>query len=268
MSKPRFASQVDVNNNLSRPITQHYLPKRRESTFAKPDHMIASSLSRNSSKNMPRFSLNDMVHNYYLEEARKKTQERNKNSKSSVMHTVSPQNTTKGHRFSSNKISVVYEKTSPRSYLRWKPTGRIFKSVGLRWIPTGKTFDSCTGKVDGELTHGSNVDIPNIHVCKQTLNLSAELIMPRLIKVCEGWEQAHTTKSPMMEPCLDAWYFTKSQDQVKVHHPNVTEVLRNSENTIPSYGINLDNVHLSECGSEAAFYEFKSLALKHSEKPR
>ncbi|GJT71591.1 hypothetical protein Tco_1030877 [Tanacetum coccineum] len=86
--------------------------------------------------------------------------------------------------------------------------------------------------------------------------------------LCEGWEQAHTTKSPMMEPCLDAWYFTKSQDQVKVHHPNVTEVLRNSENTIPSYGINLDNVHLSECGSEAAFYEFKSLALKHSEKPR
>ncbi|GJU08873.1 reverse transcriptase domain-containing protein [Tanacetum coccineum] len=77
------------------------------------------------------------------------------------------------HRFSSNKTSAVYEKTSLRSYLRWKPTGRIFKSVGLRWIPTRKTFDSCTGKVDSELTHGSNVDIPNIHVCKQTLDLSA-----------------------------------------------------------------------------------------------
>ncbi|GJW80255.1 hypothetical protein Tco_0144230 [Tanacetum coccineum] len=34
------------------------------------------------------------------------------------------------------------------------------------------------------------------------------------------------------------------------------------------YVINLDNVHLSECGSEAAFYELKGLALKHSEKPR
>ncbi|GJR77607.1 hypothetical protein Tco_0089972 [Tanacetum coccineum] len=98
MSKPRFASQVDVNNNLSRPVTQHYLPKRRESAFAKPDHMIASSSSRNSSKNMPRFSSNDMVHNYYQEEARKKTQERNRNSKSSVMHTASPQNTTKGSK--------------------------------------------------------------------------------------------------------------------------------------------------------------------------
>ncbi|GJV52731.1 hypothetical protein Tco_1448472 [Tanacetum coccineum] len=32
--------------------------------------------SRNSSKNMPRFSSNDMVHNHYLDEARKKTQEK------------------------------------------------------------------------------------------------------------------------------------------------------------------------------------------------
>ncbi|GJU91099.1 hypothetical protein Tco_1303522 [Tanacetum coccineum] len=64
-----------------------------------------------------------------------------------------------GHRFSPNKTSAVYEKTSPRSDLRWKPTGRIFKSVGLRWIPTGKLFDSCTSKVDSEPPHGSNVDI-------------------------------------------------------------------------------------------------------------
>ncbi|GJU08332.1 hypothetical protein Tco_1124762 [Tanacetum coccineum] len=49
-------------------------------------------------------------------------------------------------RFSPNKTSAVYEKTSPRSDLRWKPTGRIFKSVGLRWIRTGKLFDSCTSK--------------------------------------------------------------------------------------------------------------------------
>ncbi|GKD15132.1 hypothetical protein Tco_1199539 [Tanacetum coccineum] len=94
--------------------------------------MIASNSSRNSSKNMPRFSSNDMVHNYYQEEARKKTQEINKNSKSSVMHTASPQNTTKG-----------------------------------------KLFDSCTSKVDSEPPYGSNVDIPNIHECKQTLDVSA-----------------------------------------------------------------------------------------------
>ncbi|GJR53148.1 hypothetical protein Tco_1403669 [Tanacetum coccineum] len=72
MSKQRFASQVDVNKNLSKPVTQHYFPKKTESAFAKPDHMIASSSSRNSSKNMPRFSSNDMVHNHYLDVAKKK----------------------------------------------------------------------------------------------------------------------------------------------------------------------------------------------------
>ncbi|GJT85913.1 hypothetical protein Tco_1067630 [Tanacetum coccineum] len=278
MSKQRFASQVDVSNNLSRPVTQHYLPKRRESVSTKPNHMIASSESRDSSKNMPRFSSNDMVHNHYLDEARKKTQERDRNSKTSVMPSARFQSTADGskpkprstnhstrslpvsksscvtitavpkadhskssssfsdskhfvcstchkcvfnanhdacitkllkevnshakiqshktrnsnkpvdqkshtqkpgrqiftgHRFSPNKTSAVYEKTSPRSDLRWKPTGRIFKSVGLRWIPTGKLFDSCTSKVDSEPPHGSNVDIPNIHECKQTLDVSA-----------------------------------------------------------------------------------------------
>ncbi|GJW26128.1 hypothetical protein Tco_0039939 [Tanacetum coccineum] len=278
MSKQRFASQVDVNKNLSKPVTQHYLPKKTESTFAKPDHMIASSSSRNSSKNMPRFSSNDMVHNHYLDVAKKKIQERDRNSTTSVPTSARIQTTTDdskpnprsnnqtsrslpvsksshvtitvvpkadhskssssfsdsknfvcsichkcvfnanhdacitkllkevnsraktqsnkttnsnklvdqkshtqkpsrqifiGHRFSPNTTSVVHEKTSPRSDLRWKPTGRIFESVGLRWIPTGKLFDSCTSKVDSEPPHGSNVDIPNIHACKQTLDVSA-----------------------------------------------------------------------------------------------
>ncbi|GJU53296.1 hypothetical protein Tco_1227010 [Tanacetum coccineum] len=249
MSKQRFASQVDVNNNLSRPVTQHYLPKRRESVFVKPDHMIASGESRNSSKNMPRFSSNDMVHNHYLNKARKKTQERDKNSKTNVMPSARFQSTTdgskpkprstghstrslpvsksscvtkavvpianhskssssfsdskhfvcstchkcvfnanhdacvtkflkeifKGHRFSPNKTSAVYEKTSPRSDLRWKPMGRIFKTIGLRWVPTGKILASCTSKDDSEPTHGLNIDIPTIHECKQTLDLSAEV---------------------------------------------------------------------------------------------
>ncbi|GJW64821.1 hypothetical protein Tco_0116705 [Tanacetum coccineum] len=36
-----------------------------------------------------------------------------------------------GHRFSPNKTSAVYEKTSPRSDLRWKPSGKNFQPVGL-----------------------------------------------------------------------------------------------------------------------------------------
>nr|GEV63551.1 hypothetical protein [Tanacetum cinerariifolium] len=73
ISKPRYDSQVDVNYDLSKPVTTYYLPKEREAASAKPHHMIASSNSRISSKNMPRFSSNDMVHNHYLEEAKKKT---------------------------------------------------------------------------------------------------------------------------------------------------------------------------------------------------
>nr|GFC19980.1 hypothetical protein [Tanacetum cinerariifolium] len=54
----------------------------------------ASSSSRNNSKNMPRFSSNDMVHNHYLYEAKKKTRDRHRNSKPSVMTSARVQSTT------------------------------------------------------------------------------------------------------------------------------------------------------------------------------
>ncbi|GKB57866.1 hypothetical protein Tco_0914052 [Tanacetum coccineum] len=93
-SKPRFASQVDVNNVLSKPVTPHYLPKVREYVLAKPHHVIAPGSSRNSQEES--YGSNDMAHNHYLEEARKKTQERNRNSKPSVMPYVRLQNTANG----------------------------------------------------------------------------------------------------------------------------------------------------------------------------
>nr|GEV21788.1 hypothetical protein [Tanacetum cinerariifolium] len=80
----------------------------------------------------------------------------------------------KGHRFSIKKTSVVHEKTiTPRSCLRWKPMGKIFKTVGLRWVPTGKIFTSSTTKVDSDPINGSNKDITNQYECKQTLDVSA-----------------------------------------------------------------------------------------------
>ncbi|GKD87429.1 hypothetical protein Tco_1358583, partial [Tanacetum coccineum] len=279
ISKPRFASQVDVNNDLSKPVTTHYLPKEIESAVVKPHHVIASRESRNSSKNMPRFSSNDMVHNHYLDEARKNTQEKGRNSKPSVMPSAKSQSTAndckpkprinnqksrnwpasktsyvttktvtiaehsrnsriffdskhfvcstcqkcvfnanhdqyvtkflnevnshakvpssktttrnkpveqtsfakkperqipQGHRFSIKKTSAVHEKTmTPRSCLRWKPTGKIFKTVGLRWVPIGDIFESSTTKVDSEPPNGSNEDITNPYECEQTLNTSA-----------------------------------------------------------------------------------------------
>ncbi|GJV66236.1 hypothetical protein Tco_1477064 [Tanacetum coccineum] len=68
------------------------------------EHKVAKLLKENetlkeickendSSKNMPRFSSNDMVHNHYLDEARKKTQEKGENSEPSVMPSAKSQST-------------------------------------------------------------------------------------------------------------------------------------------------------------------------------
>ncbi|GJV27380.1 hypothetical protein Tco_1383828 [Tanacetum coccineum] len=85
-----------------------------------------------------------------------------------------------GQRFSLNKSSVVHEKpNTPRSFLRWIPTGRIFKLAGLRWIPTGKMFITDTTKVDNEPLNGSNEDITNPYECDKTLNVSAGLALQR-----------------------------------------------------------------------------------------
>ncbi|GJY96539.1 hypothetical protein Tco_0513449 [Tanacetum coccineum] len=253
------------------------MPKVRESVFVKPHHAIASSSSRNSSKEL--YGSNDMAHKYYLEEAKKKGQERDRKLTTSVMPSAKSQNTTKsckskprsnnqtsrvlptsksscptitampkadhsrnsspfydfkhfvcstcqkcvfnahhdacttkflkevnshakiqpnkarnsnkpvdptshtqkpgrkivtGHSVSPNKSSAVHEKTNtPRSYLRWIPTGRIFNTAGLKWVLTGKAFTSSTTKVDCELPNGSNDYITNPYKCDQTLNVSA-----------------------------------------------------------------------------------------------
>ncbi|GJX71141.1 hypothetical protein Tco_0308312, partial [Tanacetum coccineum] len=220
ISKEQFASQVDVSNDLSKPVTAHYLPKRREYAPAKPHYMIATSSSR--------YSSNDIVHNHYLEEAKKKAQEHSRNSRnfSDSKHFVcstcqkcvfnanhdscvikflkevnsrakvpSNKKTTrnkpvkqtrfakkperqilKGHMFSIKNTSIVHKKTmTPRSCLRWKPTGRIFKTIGLRWVPTGKIFAFSTNKVDSEPPNGSKEDITNQCESEQALDVSADI---------------------------------------------------------------------------------------------
>ncbi|GKB95515.1 hypothetical protein Tco_0981652 [Tanacetum coccineum] len=273
ISRPRFASQVDEKNDLSKTVTPHYLPKVRESAAAKPHQVNAPNYSRNSHKES--YGSNDMVHAYFLENARKMTQDKTRipnhrdmastiahctpnactpkprniyrsspvskcsggmsngvplvdhsrnssffldskefvcsichkyifntnhddcitkilnkvNSRAKVQslkirnnNPVEPKNHTHkpgrqigiGQRFSLNKSSAVHEKpNTPRSCLRWKPTGRIFKTVSLRWIPTGKMFTDSTTKVDSEPPNGSNDDITNPYECNQTLYFSA-----------------------------------------------------------------------------------------------
>ncbi|GJY72674.1 hypothetical protein Tco_0476377 [Tanacetum coccineum] len=117
ISKPWFAYQVNVNNDLSKPVTTHYLPKGKESACAKPHHMIAPSSSR--------YSSNDMVHNHYLEEAKKKTQESGRTSRPSVMPSARSQSTANGSKpksrinnqksrnWPASKTSYVTTKTVP-----------------------------------------------------------------------------------------------------------------------------------------------------------
>ncbi|GJR35912.1 hypothetical protein Tco_1211596 [Tanacetum coccineum] len=70
-----------LRNMISqKPLTPHSWPQVRQYDFAKLDHVNALVPSRNSSKGVsflsPKESVgsNDMVHNYYLEEAKKKAQ--------------------------------------------------------------------------------------------------------------------------------------------------------------------------------------------------
>nr|GEV83653.1 hypothetical protein [Tanacetum cinerariifolium] len=258
--QPKFNNEGKVVQNAEEyhdAFTTHYLPKEREATSAKPHHIIASSNSRISSRNMSKFSSNDMVYNHYLV-YKVGRQERSRNSEPSLIPSARLQSTTNGskpmprrktqtsrnwpasknsfvttktvpiaehsrnsrtdscvtkfpnevnsrakvpsnktpkrnkpveqirvpnkqerqiptgHRFSIQKTSIVQKKTmSPRSYLRWKPTGKIFKTVGLRWVPTGRILTSSTTKVDSEPLNGSNVDITNQYECEQTLDVSA-----------------------------------------------------------------------------------------------
>nr|GEY32319.1 hypothetical protein [Tanacetum cinerariifolium] len=86
ISKPRFASQVDVKHNFLKPVTLYYLPNFRESAPAKPHHVNAPSSSRNYQKES--YGSNDMAHNHFLEEARKKTQDKNWNLKHKEMPSV------------------------------------------------------------------------------------------------------------------------------------------------------------------------------------
>ncbi|GJR74114.1 retrovirus-related pol polyprotein from transposon TNT 1-94 [Tanacetum coccineum] len=74
--RPQFASQVDEKNDLSKTVTPHYLPKVRESAASKPHQVNAPNYSRNSHKEL--YGSNDMVHAYFLEDARKMTQDKTK----------------------------------------------------------------------------------------------------------------------------------------------------------------------------------------------
>ncbi|GKE29719.1 hypothetical protein Tco_1445103 [Tanacetum coccineum] len=88
--------------------------------------MTTSSESRNSSKNMPRFSSNDMVHNHYLEEAKKKTQERGRNSRPSMMPSARSQSTANG-----SKLKPMINNEKSRNWPAFKTSYVTTKTVPI-----------------------------------------------------------------------------------------------------------------------------------------
>ncbi|GKE79394.1 hypothetical protein Tco_1545514 [Tanacetum coccineum] len=133
---------------------------------------------------MPRFSSNDMIHNHYLEEATKKTQESGRNSRPSVMPSAKSQSTANGSKpkprcntqtsrnWLASKTSYVTTKTvpieeHPRNFRNFSDSKYFVCSTcqkcvfnakkperqipeGHRWVPTGKILTSSTTKVNRE----------------------------------------------------------------------------------------------------------------------
>ncbi|GJU97572.1 hypothetical protein Tco_1326843 [Tanacetum coccineum] len=91
MTREKVFAHVALKNELRK--LKGKSMDTKESTPAKPHHVNAPSSSRNSQKES--YGSNDMAHKYYLEEAKKKGQERDKKSTTSVMPSAKSYNTTK-----------------------------------------------------------------------------------------------------------------------------------------------------------------------------
>ncbi|GJT69841.1 hypothetical protein Tco_1029127 [Tanacetum coccineum] len=98
---------VDVSNDFTKPVTPHSWSQVKKSSFAKPYHVNAPGPSGNRQKHVsfqsPReyVGSNNMVHNYYLEEAKNKAQlqkDKALNAKPSVQQPARLPNTANGNK--------------------------------------------------------------------------------------------------------------------------------------------------------------------------
>nr|GFA95331.1 hypothetical protein [Tanacetum cinerariifolium] len=152
----------------------------------------------------PRNSRNDSCVTKFLKEVNlrakvpsNKTPKRNKPVEQICVPNKQERQIPAGDRFSIQKTSVVQKKTmTPRCCLRWKLTGKIFKTVGLRWVPIGKIFASSTTKVDNEPLNGSDAYITNQYECEQTLDVSAGTL-----NLCAG--TSFNPKEEGLRVCLE-----------------------------------------------------------------
>ncbi|GJY09890.1 hypothetical protein Tco_0378075 [Tanacetum coccineum] len=141
-----------------------------------------------------------MVHNYYLEEAKKKRQiqkEQALNSKPSVLKSARLPNTANGSKPKprnsyqqprncppsmssrvSNKVVNIAE--PPRNS---KP---FLNSKNLAWIPTGRTVGTCLNINDSVIPLGTETCTPNTVICANSSSLSADVPVSRTSKYGES----------------------------------------------------------------------------------
>ncbi|GKA31095.1 hypothetical protein Tco_0717400 [Tanacetum coccineum] len=180
LPRHRIASQVGVSHDLTKPVTLHYWPQVRKSSFAKPYDVNAPGPSRNSPKHVsfqsPRESVgsNDMI--------------------------------PIGQKFSPIKSSNVYLKTTPpRSGLTWKPTGRIFTQVGLKWIPIRKFVETCYNTNDSASPLGKETHNPKTVICENSSSLSAVkvILSPNTPARTSKFGKSVTAKESVEEPVFE-----------------------------------------------------------------
>nr|GEX99767.1 hypothetical protein [Tanacetum cinerariifolium] len=170
--QPEFNNEGEVDQNAEECHDTH---SRNSRNFSDSKHFVCSTCQKCV------FSANhDSCLTKFLKEVNScaKVPSNKTTNKNKPVEQISVPNTHErqiptGHRFSNKKTYVVQKKTTTlRSCLRWKPTGRIFKTVGLRWVPTGKILASSTTKIDSEPLNGI-ADITNQYECEQTLDVGA-----------------------------------------------------------------------------------------------
>ncbi|GJZ10713.1 hypothetical protein Tco_0545472 [Tanacetum coccineum] len=246
-NQPVSDSQVDLSNNLTKPVTPHSWPQVRKSYFAKPYDVNAPGPSRKSPKHVSfqsqRESVgsNDMVHNYYLEEAKNKAQlqkDKALNTKPSVKQSVRLLNNAneppRNHK-PFLKLKYLACPTCKKCIYSANHDECILKyllKVGLKWIPIRKSVETRYNTNDSDLPLGKETHNPNTVICANSLSLSAELRINAL-----ALSDRHPT------------YHETSSDQVQMDNPNITmkEYIRLEEEKAHRHG-KVYNWETATCG--------------------
>ncbi|GJR66648.1 hypothetical protein Tco_0012713 [Tanacetum coccineum] len=113
-----------------------------------------------------------------------------------------------GQRYSPNKSSNVYLKTTPlRSGLTWKPTGRIFNQVGLKWIPIKKPVETRYNSNDSTSMASEPISSQGWSSQNQRINIKMEIETPYSSRVIEQLMARSGMDLKMAKTCYHSHYW-------------------------------------------------------------